>query len=111
MSKTENVPEKKWIDRVLRGGSWVVALAVQTTLRRPHNPGNRYSLLGVRLVEVIDEQDENLPEKKGSDRVNRGSCWLYFSQLAQLVAVGSNTPSLRSSSLGFRLVEVIDEQD
>ena len=53
---------------------------------------------------------ETAPEKKRSDRVNRGSCWFYFSQLARIGAGGINTPGLRSSSLSLRLVEVTDEQ-
>ena len=62
MSKTENVPKKKSAWRVLRGGSWggscgnfpqhawIAYYFIDT-------PDNRSWNLGVRLVEVIDEQD------------------------------------------------------
>ena len=59
MSKTENVPEKKGSDRVNRGGTvWYSIREVAQALgRRLNDPEQRYHNLGVRLVEVIDEQD------------------------------------------------------
>ena len=59
MSKAENVPEKKRHNRVNRGGTvWYSIREGRGALsRRLDDPEQRYRNLGVRLVEVIDEQD------------------------------------------------------
>ena len=57
MTKTEKTPKKR-SNRVNRGGSWI---SVPQNARVAHRvngaPGIRSGLLGVRLVEVLDEQD------------------------------------------------------
>ncbi len=58
MSKTETAPEKKRSYHVNRGGTvWYSIREVAQALgRRLDDPEQRYRNLGVRLVEVIDEQ-------------------------------------------------------
>ena len=61
MSKTETAPEKKRSYHVIRGGSWGsvprTAGGRRLAWRLSGVPGYRSGNLGVRLVEVIDEQD------------------------------------------------------
>ena len=60
MNKTETAPEKKRArQRRGRGSCWYfmprsVAFA---WLHRADRDGERYDVLGVRLIEVVDEQD------------------------------------------------------
>ena len=55
MSKTEKTPKKR-SNRVNRGGSWNrVPQFARVAIRIYDDPGFRYSFLGVRLVEVLDE--------------------------------------------------------
>jgi formylglycine-generating enzyme required for sulfatase activity len=59
MSKTEMAP-KKWSSRVRRGGSWTSV--PQFAALRYRNVGTACSAgdrLGVRLVEVLDEFDQD----------------------------------------------------
>ena len=54
MSKTKKTPEKK---RFYRGGFWTVVPRFARVAHRGIAAQTQSSLLGFRLVEVIDEQD------------------------------------------------------
>ena len=49
--------------------------------------------------------------KKRSDRVRRGGSWYYGPLYAQVAYRNYDAPDGRYYNLGFRLVEVLDEQD
>ena len=48
--------------------------------------------------------------KKRSFRVNRGGCWAYGTRNAQIAYRRVDDPA-GGAVLGFRLLEVLDEQD
>ena len=54
---------------------------------------------------------ETAPEKKWVDRVRLGGSWYYRPLLARRSHRHVSTKCNSSAYLGFRLVEVIDEQD
>ena len=58
MSKTEKTPKQRSL-RIMRGGGWFWGPQYARVRRRNFcfTPGNRDVVLGVRLVEVLDEQD------------------------------------------------------
>ena len=57
MSKTKKTPKLR-TNRVNRGGSWrFVPRDARVANRSSFSPGCRGGDLGVRLVEVLDEQD------------------------------------------------------
>ena len=56
MSKTEKTP-KLWSNRVIRGGSWFLDPQYARVANRSGVAGRAHDHLGVRLVEVLDEQD------------------------------------------------------
>jgi hypothetical protein len=49
--------------------------------------------------------------KKESSRVDRGGSWSSTPQYARLGWRGNVVPGARGDYIGFRLVEVLDEQD
>ena len=54
---------------------------------------------------------ETTPEKKRGSCLNRGGSWSFFPQHARSAVRLADAAQTQSSLLGFRLVEVIDEQD
>ena len=86
--------------RVRRGGSWRYdPLSARVAIRYNNSPGNRYSDIGIRLVEVIGK----------SSCVFRGSCSGSELEFARVTNGNFVGPGFRSETIGLRLVEVVDD--
>ena len=87
--------------RVRRGGSWRYdPLSARVAIRYNNSPGNRYSDIGIRLVEVVEDQEPVLSPFRGS------SSFESSNKARTFYSSGSRT--LRTP-VGIRLVEVTDD--
>lgn len=96
-------------NRVIRGGSWYYGPQIaRVAFRGGNSPGFRDRVLGIRLVEVIDDP---VPVSKaaGSFRVCRGGGWGNGPRSARVASRLYYSPGYRDFGLGLRLVEVIDD--
>jgi hypothetical protein len=93
--------------RVSRGGTWRFDTAEAcTAYPYPyHSPGDRNSILGVRLVEEVVEVDP----PSGSNRVFGGGSWYDDPGRARVALRNSTSPRARYCDLGVRLVEETEE--
>ncbi len=93
--------------RNFRGGGWDNSPRYS---RVPdHSNGtqdDRYDRLGVRLVEVVEEDQT---PASGSIRVRRGSSWLALPQVARVAARYYGAPDSRYYIRGVRLVEEVTD--
>ena len=99
-------------DRVSRGGSWAgEPRFAQNVNRCKDDPSYRGVVVGIRLVEVVDDPAPVAVQgpASGSARVFRGESRVSGPHYARVAGRCKDDPSYRSSNLGIRLVEVIDE--
>ncbi len=73
-------------------------------------PGFRSETIGVRLVEVTEDLNP-VAAASGSYRVYRGGGWIYVPQFARVASRDGDAPGDRRSSLGIRLVEVVENEE
>jgi hypothetical protein len=98
-------------DRVSRGGSWAgEPRFAQNVNRCKDDPSYRGVVVGIRLVEVVDDPAP-VAAASGSYRVRRGGGWFGVPQYARVAYRGSFTPGYRGGNLGIRLVEVVDDSN
>jgi formylglycine-generating enzyme required for sulfatase activity len=96
--------------RPYRGGCWAfIPQYARDVIRGDIDPRDRGTGLGVRLVEEVEEVEEDQTPASGSGRVRRGSSWLARPQVARVAARYYGAPGLRGSLLGVRLVEEVVE--
>ena len=96
-------------DRVSRGGSWAgEPRFAQNVNRCKDDPSYRGVVVGIRLVEVVDDPAP-VAAASGSARVNRGGGWSSVPRRARVAFRYGDDPGYRSYYLGIRLVEVIDD--
>jgi formylglycine-generating enzyme required for sulfatase activity len=100
--------------RVFRGGSCDdFPQYARVAYRSSSAPGNRYTSLGIRLVEEVEEVDEDQTPASWSCRASlgrdfRGGSWCGGPQDARVASRSGIAPGYRSFHLGVRLVEVTD---
>ena len=98
-------------ERFSRGGCWSRPRSgVRIARRILENPEDRFESRGIRLVEVVDDPIPD-PAASGSGRVIRGGSWSIVPQIARVALRFDDTPGYRDYALGFRLVEVVLEEE
>jgi formylglycine-generating enzyme required for sulfatase activity len=98
-------------DRVSRGGSWAgEPRFAQNVNRCKDDPSYRGVVVGIRLVEVVDDPAP-VAAPSGSNRVDRGGGWGDLPQFARVAYRSGGAPGDRRNDLGIRLVEVIDDSN
>jgi formylglycine-generating enzyme required for sulfatase activity len=105
------LPPASGSNRVRRGSSWLARPQVARVAARYYGaPGLRGSLLGVRLVEEVDEDvEEDQTPASGSSRVSRGGCWGSGPRVARVAFRSFIAPGNRNILLGVRLVEEVTD--
>jgi hypothetical protein len=93
-----------YTDRVFRGSYWsTYPPNARVAIPYPKEPGFCFCLLGVRLVEEVEEAD---PPSR-SNRVRCGGSWYYDAAYARVANRYSVSPGNRYRDLGVRLVEEV----
>ena len=91
--------------RVNRGGGWYcVPQYARVANRGSVGPGSRSGVLGIRLVEVVEDPNPHVPR---NHRFVRGGSWRFKSAAHDRKRAYPRFHT--SENVGIRLVEVIDE--
>lgn len=99
--------------RVNRGSCWVDNPREPWTANRDlWNPGSRSGILGIRLVEVVDDESASKsthPHIPRSHRFVRGGSWRFLGSKNDRKRVYPRFHT--SENVGIRLVEVFDDPE